>query len=262
MYYIVQENLFKEKHYHTLIELLKRYKLDYETIPFRPFTNTLDFKTDRKDVFCFGSVNMSKVALQYGWNPGSFHNSNHDIEIYGSYYGHNMLNHDGYIIKFGDPLPEKIPRLFFSRPAEDTKSYSGGIFTREHWEEFTKPVVLEDSNVIQNLSADTKIFVAPLKNIQQEIRVWIVDGEPITISQYKIGSRVNYLNMDHNEEAYYFAKQMAKLFCPARAFVLDICLSEDEYKVVEINCINCAGFYDLDMSKLLQSLEKSFNNAY
>jgi hypothetical protein len=78
------------------------------------------------------------------------------------------------------------------------------------------------------------------------------------MSQYKIGTRVNYVNMDRNEEAYIFARNMAKLYSPARAFVLDICLHDDDYKVVEINCMNCSGFYDLDMSKLIQSLENAF----
>jgi len=104
------------------------------------------------------------------------------------------------------------------------------------------------------------VLVAPLKsNIQQEIRCWIVDGKPVTISQYKIGSRVVYQNHDNNEEAWIFAKDMCKIYCPAKAFVLDICLYQDEYKVVEINCINCSGFYDGDMSKLIQALENTFS---
>lgn len=33
-----------------------------------------------------------------------------------------------------------------------------------------------------------------------------------------------------------------------------------DYKVVEIGCINHRGFYDADMSKLVQSLKNTFNN--
>lgn len=51
MYYIIQENLFKERHFNTLIDYLKRYGLEYEIIPYRPFTEELIFKTDRKDVY-------------------------------------------------------------------------------------------------------------------------------------------------------------------------------------------------------------------
>jgi hypothetical protein len=255
MYYIIQENLFKEYHYNTLVEYLTRYGLEYEVIPFRPFIYELDFKTKRNDVWCFGSTNMSKIAKNYPWIPGSMYNDNHDIDVYGPHYGDHMLNSDGVIINYGDVPPEEY-EYFFARPTKDSKAFSGQLFSRDTWIEWSQQKV--DSNLMQTLTPETKIQLAPLKTIQQEIRCWIVDGEPVTISQYKIGSRVVYQNMDNNEEAYMFSKRMAKLYSPARAFVLDICLYQDEYRVIEINCINCSGFYDADMGKLIQALETSF----
>lgn len=258
MYYIIQENLYREYHFKTLLEYLQRYSLEYEIIKFKPFVSDLEFKTTRKDVWLFGSPNSSLVAKQYNWTPGSMYNENHDIEVYGKYYGQHMLNHDGFIIEIGDELPVQLPYAFFARPTKDTKNFSGQLFTKDSWAQWISD--LTDSNEKQGLRKETKVHVAPLKTIQQEIRCWIVDGEPVTMSQYKIGSRVNYLNMDHNEETYIFSKKMAKLYSPARAFVIDICLHEDEYKVVEINCANCSGFYDLNMSKLLQALEEAFQS--
>lgn len=256
MYYIIQENLFREYHYNTLVERLRRLGLEYETIPFRPFTDELEVKTDRKDVFLFGSVNASMIAQKYDWHPGSLYNDSHDFEAYGPKYGKNMLNCDGIVIEVGQEIPESFPYAFFARPTKDTKVFTGGPFTKDSWKEWIKD--LSDSSMTQNLKNDTRILIAPLKsNIQQEIRCWIVDGKPVTISQYKIGSRVVYMNHDDNEEAMIFAKDMAKLFSPAKAFVLDICLFEDEYKVVEINCINCSGFYDGNMNKLIEALEST-----
>lgn len=256
MYYVIQENLFKEYHFNTLIEYLRRYNLEYEVIPFRPFTDELEFTTKRKDVWCFGSVNLASVAKKYDWAPGSLYNDNHDICVYGPYYGKNMLNSDGKVISFGEALPDKWPPLFFARPTKDTKAFSGQVFSREAWDEWSKEI--EDSSLKQTLDKETKILIAPIKTVQQEIRCWVVDGKPVTMSQYKIGSRVNYMNMDRNQEAEIFCTNMCKLYCPADAFVMDICLFEDDYKIVEINCINCSGFYDGDMSKLIQALESKF----
>lgn len=258
MYYIIQENLFKEFHFNTLTGYLKRYNLDYEVIKFRPFTEELEFETDRKDVWFFGSVNGAKVAERYNWNPGTLYNDSHDFEAYGTAYGKNMLNHDGKVIQVGEDIPENYPYVFFARPTKDTKIFSGGPFTKDSWKEWIAD--LSDDSIRQNLTKETKILIAPLKSgIQQEIRCWIVDGKVVTISQYKIGSRVLYMNHDNNQEAWIFAQDMCNIFCPAKAFVLDICLYQDEYKVVEINCINCSGFYDGDMSKLIQSLENTFS---
>lgn len=259
MYYIIQQNLFREFHFNTLIEYLKRYNLEYEIIPFKPFTEELEFKTDRKDVWCFGSTNLAKVAKKYDWNPGSMYNENHNFEVYSKHYGEYMLNSDGIVCTVEESCEalSKVPYTFFSRPTLDTKSYSGGLFTHDSWRKWISD--LEESSLKQKLSKETKVLFAPLKTIQQEIRCWIVGGEVVTISQYKIGNRVNYQNHDNNQEAQIFAKKMARFFCPAEAFVLDICLFEDDYRVVEVNTINCSGFYDADMSKLIQSLEKKFS---
>lgn len=261
MYYIIQENLFREFHFKTLTDHLKRYKLDYEIIKFIPFTDELEFKTKRKDVLFLGSSNGSLLAAKYGWNPGSFWNEKHNLELYLPKYGTHMLNFGGMILEVGDIPEGPYMDQWFARPAMDTKSFSGAIFTRHEWLEWMKDLGKE-TNIMQGLKKETKIFIAPVKHgIQQEIRCWIIDGEPVTISQYKIGRRVNYLNMDNNEEAVIFSRDMAKLFSPARAFVLDICLYEDEYKVVEINNLNSSGFYDANMSKLIQELEKSFGDG-
>lgn len=257
MYYIIQENLFREHHYNTLVDYLKRYGLEYETVKYRPFGGDLEVKSDRKDVWFFGSVNGAQAAMGHGWYPGSLYNDSHDFEVYAPKYGEHMLNADGLIISADEPLPEYTPAMFFARPTKDTKVFSGQVFTKESWEEWIKEV--RQNSSMGHLTEETRILLAPLKDpIQQEIRCWIVDGKPVTISQYKIGNRINMLNMDNNGEALIFAKDMCKLFCPADAFVLDICLYQDEYKIVEINCINCSGFYDGDMSKLIQALELKF----
>src|SRR5687768_17174422 len=183
MYYIIQENLFREFHYNTLVGYLKRYGLEYETVPFRPFTNELKFKTDRKDVWFFGSVNGAAVAMQYGWNPGSLYNNSHDFEAYGPAYGDNMLNSDGVVITAEEEIPDSISYAFFARPTKDTKSFSGQVFTKDSWREYVNE--LKATSTLGQLTSETKILVAPIKtNIQQEIRCWIVNGKPVTISQY------------------------------------------------------------------------------
>ena len=50
------------------------------------------------------------------------------------YYKDNLLNYDSVVQKFGD----KIDRtdLFFARPCEDTKTFTGQMFSRDSWKEF------------------------------------------------------------------------------------------------------------------------------
>lgn len=256
MYYVIQENLFREYGFKALMEHLGRNNIDHEIVKYIPFSEKLEVKTNRKDVFFFGSSNAGMVAKKkYNWNPGHFINDNFTMENYLPAYKENMLNSDAKIMSIKEFKDMRTQDLkdggviigFFARPLGDGKEFTGQTFNVEDWDEYTK-----DNSV---LTEDVKILFAPIKTTQQEIRCWMIDGQPVTISQYKIGSRGNYLNMDHNDEAIIFARQMAKIYQPARAFCLDICLYDDEYKIVELGCINHCGFYDANMSKLIQGLE-------
>ena len=126
MYYIVQKNLFKEENYDNLILGLERLELPYEEIDVIPFVDEIEFKTNRKDVFPFGSVKMSRVSRKYGWYPGSQLNDNHDYLVYSQFYKENLLNYDSEIHKFGDDFFHK--ELFFARPTKDTKVFTGRVF--------------------------------------------------------------------------------------------------------------------------------------
>lgn len=247
MYYLVQENIFREGNFVNLIECLDRNKIEYEIIKWIPFSEDIKFDTDRKDVFIFGCVNMTKVAHKYNWVPGVYFNDKHDMENYFYKYGDHMLNSDGKFINYYDELPEHIPDTFFARPSKDSKLFTGSLFYRAEWAAYTKG---------SEVSADTRIFIASQKSyISREIRCWIVDGKVVTTSLYKMAKRGRYQNYDHEQEAIDFAQKMVDIYAPSRAFVLDICLHEGEYKVVEINCMNCAGFYDANMNKLVEALE-------
>lgn len=82
--------------------------LPYEIVKVLPFIDEFEFKTDRKDIFCFGSVKMSRVAKKYNWFPGSLLNDNHNYNVYSKYYKDNLLNYDSVIQKFGDDIEDPI----------------------------------------------------------------------------------------------------------------------------------------------------------
>lgn len=259
MFYVLQHNLFKEYGFKALREHLERNHLEYEIVKYVPFSEDLTVKTDRKDVFFFGSSNAGMIAKRkYNWQPGHFINDNFTMEMYLPMYKENMLNSDGRIAPATDVQEAFLNLLVlhdshvFIRPVGDGKEFTGQVFTGKEWVDYMK------GNTDMK---DVKVLYSSPKTTQQEIRCWMINGEPVTISQYKIGSRGNYLNMDHNQEAVLFARQMAKIYQPAKAFCLDICLYQDEYRIVELGCINHCGFYDADMSKLIQALEGAFSTS-
>ena len=258
MYYIVQEKLFQEENYDNLILTLDRFQLPYEIVDLIYFVEEFYFKTERKDVFPFGAVKMSRLSRNYGWYPGSQLNENHDYLVYSKYYKDNLLNYDSEIINFGD-MDFFHKELFFARPTEDTKSFTGKVFDMGQWEEFREDKLKQDSlQPSKILNKDTKIQISSVKKIQKEIRFWIVKGEIVTASQYRLGGRY-CLDEFVEEPAYDFVNKMTKLFQLNETFVMDVCLVNDEYKIVECGCTNSAGFYRADMQKLIMSLEYAFS---
>ena len=123
MFYVIQENCFNEIGHDRLIESLNRLEIDYEIVKVLPFVEELEFNTDRKDVFVFGGLKLSRLAQNYDWTPGSMLNKNHDFMVYRNYYCENLLNYDSKIIQFQEDIPFTNAE-YFIRPCGDTKAFN------------------------------------------------------------------------------------------------------------------------------------------
>ena len=271
MLHIIEENLFKEVHYDLLISTLKRFDIPYQIVRIYPFVDWVVDINDIPDEFdnvedlpqiepkgriwCWGSLKMTRIARERGWKPGTQINDNHNYEVYSKWWKEDLLNYDSEIMTIGSDLPWERGNLFL-RPTEDNKAFTGEVFDKEMWEN-TKNVYINESGY-PNFKDETKIQVSVPKHIQKEIRLWIVKDEIITGSYYRLGGR-SYLNSDIEPDAINFAKSVIQKGSIAEAWVLDICMSNDKWKVVECGCINHAGFYASEINKTLQIIEEKFN---
>lgn len=257
MFYLVQENLFKEENYHLIFKTLDRLGLEYEKIECLPFVDDLKFETKRKDVFCFGSVKMAKLATKEGFYPGSFFGGNHDFEIYSKHYMHHLINYPSIVQHYTKDVDFE-GSLKFIRPTKDSKIFTGQVFSKVEWEDLlyekVKPYLSQD-NIVHDFNG--MIQISEPKTIFKEARVWIIDGNVVTSSYYRFHHNATYEDR-LSYEGLEFAQEMADLYQVADAFVMDICYTPDGWKIVEINCINCAGFYKGDLQKIIIALENKY----
>jgi hypothetical protein len=273
MHYIIQENIFKESHYNLLIETMEKLKLPYQVVRVFPFVEKVvdlkdipennDFNLDElleiepntsEKIFTFGGVKMARLCAEKNWQPGSLLNTNHDFEVYSKYYKENLLNYDSEITTAGSNFDWNTTHKFI-RPTKDTKSFTGRVFKQEDWKQ-----ALDENfkNRYSLLKETTTIQVSSVKTIYQEIRFWVIGGKVITGSRYKLGDRIEY--SEHSDpEALEYAQKMVDIYQLADAFVIDICLTDDGWKIVECNCINCSGFYLCNIQKMIMELEYYFN---
>jgi hypothetical protein len=255
MYYIIQENLFREEGHAKLINCLEKFGIDYELVQVKPFIEEVEFKTDRKDVFVFGSLKLARLSLKYGWDPGALITPNHDYNVYSKYYKDNLLNYDSRVIKFGDDF-EWFYDQHFIRPCLDSKAFTGKVFDKGSWYEFKNRML--DHPEDTTLRPDTMIQVATPKKLTQEVRCWVVDGKIVTQSTYRRGSFLIYDNIV-DLDAIEFAQSMVDIYQLAKTFVIDVGLTENGWKIIECGSTSCAGFYDADMQKLVMAIEDSYS---
>lgn len=274
MHYIVQENIFRESNYQIILDALDKLKLSYSVVRIFPFVDKIcllsnipesfnvdelpNYEPTSNNVFVFGAVKLGRISNRRGWIPGSMLNENHDFKVYSSYYGKHLLNYDSLVCTVRDSLAVqwRAGEEKFIRPCLDSKSFTGKLFTENQWMELAGFYEIDKTEIFNE---DTPIQIASPKEIQKEIRLWIVDGKIVTGSQYKLGTLI-LSEEKYEKEAELFAEEMIKIFQPAKAFVMDVCLSNGDWKMVEINCINASGFYKANAQKLLIALEDCFKD--
>jgi hypothetical protein len=250
MHYIVQDNIYRESNFNKLLHALNRLELSYETINILPSVNDYEFKTIREDVFVYGASKLANIARNKNWKPGTLFGNNHDYQIYSKYYKEHLLNYDSKIFKIGEKTSFEGSK--FLRPCQDNKIFNGGVFYSDDWDFVQQNLI--DSSIDLNL----EVQMASIKKIYREVRLFIVGGKIVTGSQYTFGNR--FLPSTYiGEDVIDFANKMINIYQVADCFVLDIAETDIGLKIIEVNCINCSGFYESDVMKLLIALEDFYN---
>lgn len=257
MKWIIQENLYKEVAFTDLIHALDKFDLDYEVVKVVPFSHDLIPEPKPQGrVVVMGATTMIGIAKERNWNPGAFYNDNFDHNEWVKNLGFYLLNYDSEVCRFNDINPSYNP--FFVRPCEDRKVFSGQVIDKANFEVWRRSTEQVAYSGYTTLTPDTMVVVSPLKAIHAEWRFFVVDGKIVTGSLYKRGDRVIHLPLLHNEDSEIFARQMVDKWQPDRAFVMDVALTDDGYKVIEYNCLNSSGFYASDVSKIVNAIAKMF----
>lgn len=251
LWLIQEEGLFIDNRREDLINALKRLSIDFVNVD---VTNNELIITEPFDenqrIITNGSVMLSKVAMQKKYEPGSLLNDNFDYEIWSEPYKEFLLNKNAVITSLQEA--KVFTDEVFVRPVLDNKTFNGRVFTKEEFLAFQQ----KSLNGVKSIAKpDTKILLSPTKKIGQEHRHYIVDGEIVTSSRYKLAGLPNFSEGADNV-VLDVVKDAIKTWQPARAFVLDTYIAGNEIGIVEIGCICHAGLYRADVMKLVNALDE------
>jgi hypothetical protein len=242
-------------------------KLNYlpNTFGLIPFSNEISFtnEVDNKTIL-LGSIKLIKLLLTNKFTDKYI--IFYDLEkfkqsYYVKYLKEELLNHKDKIIR----------SRTFIKPSSDLKVFAGLLINPiEDNCKFLKHYLFDDGKIIdsildENYESDliylndtTEILINEeiIDNIEKEYRCFIVDNKIIDICQYYEKGSLNSKVLEEVEynEVYDYITFINKLFKPHDHYVIDVCKVNGVFKVVEYNCINCSGYYDIDLYKLFKTL--------
>lgn len=252
MHWLVQNSLRDENKFSSLIDNVVKMGQDYTMVDVIPFVGKLvnDVDIGHKNVMCFGSYSMRLIAKKNGWLPGIYDIDWFPYQSLIECLGKDVLNHDAVFGKFGSIVPNSD--MFFFRPTHDGKEFAGVLKSAGQLKEWQAKVGKLGENVL-SLDVDTEVMCSSIKGIYNEFRYFVVDGRVVTGSQYKLGKKVIY---DKTDEGIDNAQKFVDILNDTikQPYVIDLALTSEGYKVIELNTLNCAGFYASDMQKLVHAL--------
>jgi hypothetical protein len=250
MHWILQENLNQDRYRHDdLVTAIEKAGGTYSVHKVVPFSGEIipDIVIYNPAVV-MGPYSLCKLAALKGWLPGAWDVGQLSIHDQMLAWGSNMLNHDAIIGHFEHMDPQEP--LVFVRPTSDSKCFAGTVMDREEFLDWQKRVVALGEDDGSGLRGSTEIMMATPKTIQYEFRFWVVNGKIVTHSRYR--PKVSHLIPWDAKD---FAYRMIDKWNPLPAYVMDVCLHEGEWKIVELNTLNACGFYAADLDKLVAAIE-------
>lgn len=196
-----------------------------------------------------GFVNYVEAELSA--TPGGFlHPTNFKPSVYNTNIVNFALNPESVVMKYNDF--EKKRSTFsgdiFVKPAEDIKAFTGLVLQNG---ENLEIALHREFGKIVSIPSSCLVSISEAVDIQEEYRVVVVDGEPVTGSLYDNGNFSPIVPDDIFETA----RQVDEVWKPAPVYVVDICKTLDGNKVVEYNQFSTSAMYACDQDKIIESLE-------
>lgn len=256
--WVVQQNLTSKADFDGLQNACTALGINFTGVSIIPFSSELpDFERQKHSIL-YGSTTFNALAfLNKKLRKGLFFDDiTFSMENYFERWGAHMLNYASQICTFNELMNSDIEndKLLFIRPNDDSKSFAGDVIKFGEIKEWYEKLF---SITNSNLSLNGKIVVSEPYNIQIEWRLWIVQKKVVAASKYR-----EYFRLSKGEgcpaEVVSFAEQRCQEYTPHNVFVMDICLSGDDYYIVECGCMNGAGFYKANIEQIVRSVSDYF----
>lgn len=252
----IQTNLGKAQDIETLLASCQALDLSTERLKHIPFSDQLpSTPADQPTVFYGATGFVTNIARSKRWSPGVFFEPEQfEFDLCLARLGARMLNASAEVTTLRELREDRRPDSteLFLRPVGDTKEFAGTVMSLGEVRRWVEGLGEENT-----LSPDCSVVVAEPVGLAYEWRVFMVDGKAVSGSQYR---RYHALQVEGGlpQEVVNFAQECARIHAPDDVFVLDVARSGDGLYVIEYNCFNSSGFYNSDISTIVQAVSEKF----
>jgi len=221
-------------------------------------------------VIFYGSLNLGqRIWKETNFIPGIYlTRDNYECYKYYSYYGDEMVNSRYMLLGLNDVKRSKdmFFEMFntnemFIRPSNGYKTFTGQLLPKENFD-YEFDIFIKT----QWIDIDQLVLIAPKQNIREENRFIVfnendknrvIDGNKYMIDRVVLTERVI------DKQSFDYVNTIVNNYTPDKAFTIDIAKMDDgTYKVLEIGSFCCAGWYNMNLEKVVNETNILCNNEY
>ena len=245
---------------------LKRQDIPFELAKYIPFEKGM-YKNPKGVerngcVLFYGSLNLMRQLLrEKSWIPcGWCTLKNFECSKYYAYFGKFLLNQDYIMLPAVELLRQKefiynkmgIDNCVFVRPSSGFKEFAGDVV----------PFDEMDKNALgfgfYHENPELMTVVTTPKVLTKEWRFVVAKKKVITGSQYRLGKDVEPELVEIDCEAALYAQSIVDEveWEPDPIYTLDVCESNGELFLLELNGFSTSGLYDCDLETIIRVASK------
>lgn len=98
-----------------------------------------------------------------------------------------------------------------------------------------------------------------VKDIKEEIRCFVVDSKVVTAARYRRNGKYDTTPLTGLEESFYLSYAniyINDLYSPGNMFTIDLALHNEQISIMEYNCLNTSGMYEINSKRLFDTINK------
>lgn len=257
--WLIERSVFDQHNGDKACEAAKSLGLEVQIDNYIPFGgNEYKFKFNKNDcVIVYGSIGMVKYVQRAGqgyipaaWCDWDKLNCSH----YLAYLGKFSIHQDYKFLPLAEFLRQKESMFgqfdddrIFVKPDGNDKNFHGEVISKINLENWEKNLWCYDP------PKHSLILVSRYTPIKDEYRLVIANDKFVTGSRYR--NDKHEIDMDEfiPQEVINFAENVSSTWKPHPIFCVDVGVTKDGPKLIEIGSINCAGLYVSDMTKMVEA---------